>query len=236
MTAPADPRALPRRPRGRMAAAGGHPAPAPRRTRCGRSTTRICCALPILYRGALSSLSVARETSLDLELVTYLEGLCARAYFFVYGVRTSAGSRLGAFFARDWPAGGAQPVARDPGRRSLLTLIGALAGYLLVDQRSRAGIDSFVPPELAGGRDFSASTEFLRDDALRHADGARRPQRLRDLPVHPQQPGLRSSASRWASPSACRPRCCSIYNGAMLGAMLALCSPRTGSASRWAAG
>ena len=45
-------------------------------------------ALPVLYRGALSSLSVARETSLDLELVTYLEGLCARAYFFVYGVRT----------------------------------------------------------------------------------------------------------------------------------------------------
>ena len=72
-------------------------------------------ALPILYRGALSSLSVARETSLDLELVTYLEGLCARAYFFVYGVRTSAGSRLAAFFARDWPAAVRGAVARDFG-------------------------------------------------------------------------------------------------------------------------
>src|SRR3546814_3278264 len=32
-------------------------------------------ALPVLYRGALSSLSVARETSLDRALVRYLEQL-----------------------------------------------------------------------------------------------------------------------------------------------------------------
>src|SRR3546814_4313356 len=45
-------------------------------------------ALPVLYRGALSSLSVARETSLDRALVRYLEQLCTRAYFQIYGVQT----------------------------------------------------------------------------------------------------------------------------------------------------
>src|SRR5918997_3315717 len=74
-------------------------------------------ALPVLYRNALSSLSVARETSLDLELVTYLEGLCARAYFFVYGVRTTARKRLWAFFAHDWPA-----AVRRLWKESLVTL------------------------------------------------------------------------------------------------------------------
>ena len=117
-------------------------------------------ALPILYRGALSSLSVARETSLDLELITYLEGLCARAYFFVYGVRTSAGSRIGAFFARDWPLA-VQGLWRETLVSLGITLIGALAGYLLV-ANDPLWYASFVSPDLAGGRDFSATTDFLR--------------------------------------------------------------------------
>jgi uncharacterized membrane protein SpoIIM required for sporulation len=117
-------------------------------------------ALPILYRGALSSLSVARETSLDLELITYLEGLCARAYFFVYGVRTSAGSRIGAFFARDWPLA-VQGLWRETLVSLAITLIGALAGYLLV-ANDPEWYASFVSPDLAGGRDFAASTDFLR--------------------------------------------------------------------------
>jgi uncharacterized membrane protein SpoIIM required for sporulation len=117
-------------------------------------------ALPILYRGALSSLSVARETSLDLELITYLEGLCARAYFFVYGVRTSAGSRLAAFFARDWPLA-IQSLWGETLVSLAITLIGAFAGYFLVIN-DPAWYASFVSPDLAGGRDFSASTDFLR--------------------------------------------------------------------------
>jgi uncharacterized membrane protein SpoIIM required for sporulation len=117
-------------------------------------------ALPVLYRGALSSLSVARETSLDLELVTYLENLCARAYFFVYGVRTSAGSRLASFFARDWPLA-VQSVWRETLASLAVTMIGVLAGYLLV-AGDPGWYSSFVAPELAGGRDFSASTEHLR--------------------------------------------------------------------------
>ncbi len=41
-------------------------------------------AIPVLYRAALSSLSVARAISLDHNLLDYLESLSARAYFLVY--------------------------------------------------------------------------------------------------------------------------------------------------------
>lgn len=125
--------------------------------------------LPILYRGALSSLSVARETSLDLELVTYLEGLCARAYFFVYGVRTPLSSRIGAFFARDLPLA-MQNLWRETLVSLLLTVVGAVAGYLLVASDT-SWYDNFVAPGLAQGRDFSASTEFLRDTLYNSGDG-----------------------------------------------------------------
>ena len=117
-------------------------------------------ALPVLYRGALSSLSVARETSLDLELVTYLEGLCARAYFFVYGVRTPLTSRIAAFFARDWPLA-VRSLWRETLVSLLLVAVGAAAGYLLVTG-DRGWFDSLFP-FTGDGRDFSASTEFLRN-------------------------------------------------------------------------
>ena len=61
-------------------------------------------ALPVLYRTALSSLSVARETSLDRALTDYLEQLCTRAYFQLYGVQTSAWTQLKRFFVHGWPA------------------------------------------------------------------------------------------------------------------------------------
>ena len=60
-------------------------------------------ALPRLYRQAVSSLSVARSISLDQNVITYLEGLCTRAYFFVYGARTSIGERMVQFLRVDWP-------------------------------------------------------------------------------------------------------------------------------------
>ena len=54
--------------------------------------------LPLLYRATLSSLSVARETSLDRALMTYREQLCTRADFQIYGVPTSPMKQL----ARGW--------------------------------------------------------------------------------------------------------------------------------------
>ena len=118
-------------------------------------------ALPILYRGALSSLSLARETSLDLELITYLEGLCARAYFFVYGVRTTAGSKLIAFFRTDWPDA-VRSLWRETLVSALLMILGAAAAYLLI-VNDPTWYDSLVPEELAQGRNFEASIADLRN-------------------------------------------------------------------------
>ena len=126
-------------------------------------------ALPILYRGALSSLSVARETSLDLELVEYLESLCARAYFFLYGVRTSAGQRVLQFFARDWPDA-VRGLWKETLIALLIMIVGTIAGHLLV-VADPSWYGAFVPSGLAGERDFSATREALRSTL--YDDGGR---------------------------------------------------------------
>ena len=59
-------------------------------------------ALPTLYRTLLSSLSIARENSLDAGLIDYLEGLALRSYFLVYGTQTSFRRWLGSFFGGGW--------------------------------------------------------------------------------------------------------------------------------------
>ena len=56
--------------------------------------------LPILYRAALSSLSVARTIVLDRNLLLYLETLSIRAFLAVYGPRANPITGLRAFFGR----------------------------------------------------------------------------------------------------------------------------------------
>ncbi len=60
--------------------------------------------LPVLYRGAVSSLSIARETSLDAATLAWLEELVRRAWFQVYGPRQSLLGWLRGFFGGGWPA------------------------------------------------------------------------------------------------------------------------------------
>lgn len=117
-------------------------------------------AMPVLYRQALSSLSVARATSLDQNLVDYLESLSTRAYFFVYGTRSSLAERLGGFFAREWPAA-AQALWRETLFSLALTLAGVIAAYYLT-LHDPDWFSAFVPEGLAGGRGPSASTEAMR--------------------------------------------------------------------------
>src|SRR5262252_4107811 len=118
-------------------------------------------ALPVLYRSALSSLSVARAISLDQSLIAYLESLCTRAYFYVYGTRTTLLERMIAFFAHDWPRA-ARDLWRETAAAVALTLLGALIAYVLVT-RDSTWFYSFVPEGLAGGRGPAATTEDLRD-------------------------------------------------------------------------
>jgi len=117
-------------------------------------------ALPVLYRSALSSLSVARAISLDQSLIAYLESLCTRAYFFVYGTRTTLLKRILAFFAQDWPRA-AQDLRFETAIAVALTVLGAAVAYVLTMQDS-TWFYSFVSPGLADGRGPTASTEELR--------------------------------------------------------------------------
>jgi uncharacterized membrane protein SpoIIM required for sporulation len=117
-------------------------------------------ALPTLYRSTISALSVARETSLDIALIEYLEGLSTRAYFYLYGVRGRLGPRIAGFFRRDWPAA-VRGVWRETIAILLLLGAGAIAGYVLV--RADPGwFPAIVPGGLAAGRGPEASTAMLR--------------------------------------------------------------------------
>jgi uncharacterized membrane protein SpoIIM required for sporulation len=117
-------------------------------------------ALPLLYRTTLSSLAVARDTSLDRGLITYLEQLTTRAYFQIYGVQTSVWRQLGHFFARGWPDA-VQGLWRETLVCVLLTLASAAVAFLLV-RSDPTWFFGIIPESLAGGRDPSASAEALR--------------------------------------------------------------------------
>ncbi len=118
-------------------------------------------ALPRLYRQAVSSLSVARSISLDQNVIAYLESLCTRAYFFVYGARTSLGERIVSFFRRDWP--GAVSRAVLPTLLSTLFLIGGwLLAFLLCLQDMEWFWTFHGHAAALDGRTPDATVEFLR--------------------------------------------------------------------------
>jgi uncharacterized membrane protein SpoIIM required for sporulation len=115
--------------------------------------------LPILYRAALSSLSVARTIALDRNLLLYLEGLALRAFLAVYGPRANAFEGLAGFFARDLPA--AVRSARWHVLIAALALAaGVAAGFMLVAQ-DEAWFSTLVPSGLGGGRGPSSTRADL---------------------------------------------------------------------------
>ncbi len=179
-------------------------------------------ALPLLYRTALSSLSVARETSLDRALVDYLEQLCTRAYFQIYGVPGSAFSQLKRFFTHSWPAA-VQSLWRETLVSLLLTVAGTVVGYLLVRGDS-TWFFAIVGDGMAGGRDPSASVEALRKTIYatdqRNALGTF----AAFLFTHNAQIAILSFALgfAFAVPTALL----ITYNGLMLGAFLAVFVPK----------
>lgn len=118
-------------------------------------------AIPALYRATLSSLSVARETSLDAALIDYLEALSIRAYFCVYGARTTLFQRIAGFFSNDWP-NGVRAIWRETLASFLIMLVGVAIGWTLC-MLDPAWFYSFVPDDLASGRDPAATTQALRD-------------------------------------------------------------------------
>ncbi len=118
-------------------------------------------AIPVLYRATLTSLSMARAISLDKSLVEYLESLSTRAYFCVYGARTTVSERVVRFFARDWPAA-VRSLWRETIVSGAMTLLGAVTAYVLT-MRSPHWFAAFVPDEYAKGRDPASSYKQLAD-------------------------------------------------------------------------
>lgn len=180
-------------------------------------------AIPALYRAALSSLSVARATSLDQALVDYLEALCARAYFFVYGARTSLKERALRFFAVDWPVA-VKGIWRETVVAALITFAGALAAYLLVSAEPD-WYAAFVSSDMASGRDPSASTEFLRDTLYDKPDATEALSVFATfLFTHNAQVAIFAFALGFAF---CAPTALLLaYNGCTLGAMFAVFASR----------
>lgn len=118
-------------------------------------------ALPSLYRTTLSSLSVARETSLERALTAYLEQLCTRAYFQIYGVQTSAWRQLARFLAHGWPQA-VQDLWRETLASLALGIAATIAGYIVVT-RDPTWFFAIIPESEAGGRNPAASVAFLRN-------------------------------------------------------------------------
>jgi uncharacterized membrane protein SpoIIM required for sporulation len=123
-------------------------------------------ALPVLYRTVASSLSVAREISLDAATLAYLEALVQRAWFVVYGPRSSLWSWLRGFLGGGWSAS-VRTMWPDVLIALAVMVAGAVAGWLLV-----AGdpdwYGAIVPSGLADARVPGASREVL----MRSLDGA----------------------------------------------------------------
>jgi uncharacterized membrane protein SpoIIM required for sporulation len=128
-------------------------------------------AAPVLYRSTLSALSVARSTSLDRAVIDYLESLCARGYFFIYGSRATLLEKLTSFFRVDWHRA-VRELWRETAISGGLLIVGVVMAFALYAQ-STEWYFAFVPADLSGGRDPTASVQSLRD-TLYGADGADR--------------------------------------------------------------
>ena len=115
--------------------------------------------LPLLYRAALSSLSVARAIALDRNLLLYLENLSLRAFFVVYGPRSGMLAGCVRFLQTDFPA-----AVRTARLHLLLAVIamavGTTVGFVLT-VGDEAWFSTLVPAELAGGRGPDSTRESL---------------------------------------------------------------------------
>jgi uncharacterized membrane protein SpoIIM required for sporulation len=126
--------------------------------------------LPALYRGALSSLSVARAISLDQNVLDYLESLSGRAYLAVYATRRRLGEALADFFVRRFPRA-VRAHAAHLALAAALLVLGAATGFALTS-RDAERFYAFVAPAYAQGRGPASSTESLREVLYADRDAA----------------------------------------------------------------
>jgi uncharacterized membrane protein SpoIIM required for sporulation len=118
--------------------------------------------LPLLYRAALSSLSVARAIALDRHLLLYLENLALRAYLVVYSPRQLLFAGAREFFRSGLPAA-VQSIRGHLLVSLLTTLAGCVAGFMLTTA-DETWLYTFVDRGLLEGR----GPDSTRQDLLSH--------------------------------------------------------------------
>lgn len=129
------------------------------RGRARKLTDEEVLALPVLYRTAASSLSIAREISLDAATLGYLEALVRRAWFVIYGPRSSLSSWLRRFVGGGWSRSVRQ-IAPDIVIALAIMIVGVVAGWLLVAS-DPDWYRTIVPAGLADARVPGASRAVL---------------------------------------------------------------------------
>jgi len=117
-------------------------------------------ALPQLYRTVASSLSIARETSLDAATLSYLEALVQRAWFVVYGPRSSLFEWLRGFLGGGWSAA-VRGIGFDVAVALTVMVVGVAVGWLLVSHDPQWYF-ALMSRDMAGARVPGASAEALR--------------------------------------------------------------------------
>jgi len=125
-------------------------------------------ALPGLYRTVASSLSIARETSLDAATLAYLESLVQRAWFIVYGPRSSLFEWFRGFIGGGWSAA-VRGIGFDIFIAFLLMAAGTVVGWLLVSSDPE-WFFSLVPSNFTDTRVPGASRAVLHDSLFGNQD------------------------------------------------------------------
>ena len=124
--------------------------------------------LPALYRTAMSSLSIARENSLDAGLIAYLEALTLRAYFLVYGTQTTFIGWCRDFFGGGWSRA-VRAIWPEIAIALLVMVAGAVTGYFMV-AHNPDWFYALLDENLAGGRVPGASEAMLRQSLFGNAE------------------------------------------------------------------
>lgn len=174
--------------------------------------------LPNLYRSTLSSLSVARATSLDQNVIAYLQSLSTRAYYALYGSQVSLPKRMGLFFSRDWPAA-AKALSCETLLAAFITFLGAFVAFMLV-RSNPEWFYTFISDDFAGVRNPASSTEALRETLYSDPDSDGLSSFATMLFSHNSRVAIFAFAlgALFGIPTAIL----LLYNGCILGAFIAL--------------
>jgi len=124
---------------------------------------------PLLYRAALSSLSVARAIALDRALLAYLEDLCLRAFLALYARPLAIRRAAAEFLARSLPRA-VRSIAACVFVALGALVLGAVSGFALV-HADEGWYSVIVPAALAADRGPASTREELLKTLFSHQHG-----------------------------------------------------------------